>query len=98
MPAIAWPPGNGRGRATVGPGTHERTSVRTLLNIIWFVFGGFWLALGYALAGLVFCVLVVTFPLGVASFRMASYALWPFGRAVVEKPGAGAGSAVLNVV
>lgn len=72
--------------------------MRTLLNIIWFVFGGFWLALGYALAGLVLCVLVVTFPLGVASFRMASYALWPFGRAVVEKPGAGAGSAVLNVV
>ncbi|QIM21197.1 YccF domain-containing protein [Phycicoccus sp. HDW14] len=72
--------------------------MRTLLNVIWFVFGGFWLALGYAFAGLVLCVLVVTFPLGVASFRMASYALWPFGRAVVEKPGAGAGSAVLNVV
>lgn len=72
--------------------------MRTLLNIVWFVFGGFWLALGYALAGLVLCVLVVTFPLGVASFRMASYALWPFGRAVVEKPGAGTGSVLLNVV
>ncbi|MGG5260490.1 YccF domain-containing protein [Phycicoccus avicenniae] len=72
--------------------------MRTLLNIIWFVFGGFWLALGYALAGLVLCVLVVTFPLGVASFRMACYALWPFGRAVVEKPGAGTGSVLLNVV
>ena len=72
--------------------------MRTLLNIVWFVFGGFWLALGYALAGLVFCVLVVTIPLGVASFRMASYALWPFGRAVVAQEGAGAGSALLNVV
>ncbi|GIL35834.1 YccF domain-containing protein [Phycicoccus sp. DTK01] len=72
--------------------------MRTLLNIIWFVFGGFWLALGYAVAGVVLCVLVVTFPLGVASFRMASYALWPFGRAVVEKPGAGTGSVLLNVV
>lgn len=72
--------------------------MRTLLNIIWFVFGGLWLALGYALAGLLFCLLIVTIPLGVASFRMASYALWPFGRAVVEKPGAGAGSVVLNVV
>lgn len=72
--------------------------MRTLLNIIWFVFGGLWLALGYALAGLLFFLLVVTIPLGVASFRMARYALWPFGRAVVEKPGAGAGSAVLNVV
>lgn len=72
--------------------------MRTLLNIVWFVFGGFWLALGYALASLVFCVLVVTIPLGVASFRMASYALWPFGRAVVAQEGAGAGSALLNVV
>ncbi|MBD3781492.1 MAG: YccF domain-containing protein [Micrococcales bacterium] len=72
--------------------------MRTLLNVIWFVFGGLWLALGYAVAGLVLCVLVVTFPLGVAALRMASYALWPFGRAVVEKPGAGAGSALLNVV
>ncbi|MBT9258097.1 YccF domain-containing protein [Phycicoccus sp. MAQZ13P-2] len=72
--------------------------MRTLLNIIWFVFGGLWLALGYALAGVVLCVLVVTFPLGVASFRMASYALWPFGRAVVQKPGAGTGSVLLNVV
>ena len=72
--------------------------MRTLLNIIWFVFGGFWLALGYALAGLLLCVLIVTIPLGVVSFRMARYALWPFGRAVVPKPGAGAGAAVLNVV
>ena len=72
--------------------------MRTLLNLIWFVFGGLWLALGYALAGVVFCLLIVTIPLGVASFRRASYALWPFGRAVVPKPGAGAGAAVHNVV
>ena len=72
--------------------------MRTLLNIIWFVFGGFWLALGYALAGVVFCLLILTIPLGVASFRMARYALWPFGRAVVPKEGAGAGAIVLNVV
>lgn len=72
--------------------------MRTLLNIIWFVFGGLWLALGYALAGVVFCILIITIPLGVASFRMARYALWPFGRAVVPKEGAGAGAVVLNVV
>lgn len=72
--------------------------MRTLLNIIWLVFGGLWLALGYALAGVLFCILIVTIPLGVVSFRMASYALWPFGRAVVDKPGAGVGSVLLNVV
>ncbi len=72
--------------------------MRALLNIIWLVFGGLWLALGYALAGVVLCILIVTIPLGVASFRMASYALWPFGRAVVAKEGAGVGSALLNIV
>lgn len=72
--------------------------MRTLLNIIWFVFGGFWLALAYGVAGVVLCLLIVTIPLGVASFRMARYALWPFGRAVVSKEGAGAGAVVLNVV
>ncbi len=72
--------------------------MRTLLNIIWFLFGGLWLALGYAFAGLVLCIFIVTIPLGVASFRMASYALWPFGRAVVPTPGAGTGSVLLNVV
>lgn len=72
--------------------------MRALLNIIWLLFGGLWLALGYMLVGLLACVLVITIPFGVASFRMAGYALWPFGRTVVRKPGAGAGSAVGNVV
>jgi uncharacterized membrane protein YccF (DUF307 family) len=72
--------------------------VRTLLNIIWLVFGGLWLAVGYAFAGVILCILIITIPLGIASFRMSSYALWPFGRAVVRQPDAGAGSVILNVV
>jgi uncharacterized membrane protein YccF (DUF307 family) len=63
--------------------------MKTLLNIIWLVFGGFVLALGYFMAGIVCCLLIVTIPWGIASFRIASYTLWPFGRMVVEKPGAG---------
>jgi uncharacterized membrane protein YccF (DUF307 family) len=46
----------------------------------------------------VLCLLIVTIPLGVAAFRMASYAIWPFGRAVVQQPNAGAGSVVLNIL
>ncbi|MFD1719278.1 YccF domain-containing protein [Georgenia deserti] len=72
--------------------------MRILLNLIWLVFGGLWLALGYLVFGILACVLIITIPFGVASFRMASYALWPFGRTVVRKPGAGAGSALTNVV
>ena len=60
--------------------------------------GGIWLSLGYFFFGLLACVLVVTIPAGVASFRMANYALWPFGRTVVEKPGSGAMSGLSNVM
>lgn len=72
--------------------------MRTLLNIIWLVFAGFWLALGYAAAGIICFVLIVTIPFGIASFRLAGYALWPFGREVVERPTAGVMSAIGNVI
>ena len=73
-------------------------AVKTLLNIIWFIFGGFWLALGYIFFGIIACILVVTLPAGVACFRIANYVLWPFGREVVPAPGAGAMSGVSNVI
>ncbi len=72
--------------------------MRLIGNVIWLVFGGVWLALGYFVAGVVSCIFIVTIPFGIASFRMARYALWPFGSAVVEKPGAGAGSAIANAI
>ena len=72
--------------------------MRTLLNIIWVVFGGFWLFLGYLIFGLIACIFIITIPAGVACFRIAGYALWPFGRTVVETPGAGALSCLSNVV
>ena len=72
--------------------------MRTLLNLIWFLFSGLWLAIGYALAGLVLCLLIVTIPFGVACFRLASFVLWPFGRAVVRKPEAGTSSTVANIL
>lgn len=72
--------------------------MKTLLNVIWLLFGGIWLALGYVLAGIICCILIVTIPFGIASFRMASYALWPFGRTLVDHPRAGAWSAIGNVI
>ncbi|MDK6401026.1 MULTISPECIES: YccF domain-containing protein [Actinomycetaceae] len=72
--------------------------MRTLLNIIWLLFGGIWLWLGYLLAGVIACVFIVTIPAGLACFRIAQYVLWPFGRSVVPLPNAGAGSALMNVV
>ncbi len=68
------------------------------MNIVWLVLCGLWLAIGYAIAGVVMCILIVTIPFGVASFRLASFTLWPFGRTLVPKPGAGTGSFIGNVL
>ncbi|MFI9261509.1 YccF domain-containing protein [Streptomyces sioyaensis] len=72
--------------------------MKTILNVIWLVLSGFWLALGYVLAGIICCVLIITIPFGIASFRIAGYALWPFGRTTVERRDAGAGSMIGNVI
>lgn len=72
--------------------------MRFILNILWLVLSGFWMALGYIVAGVICCVLIVTIPFGLASFRIAAYALWPFGRTVVERRDAGAPSLIGNVI
>ena len=72
--------------------------VRLLLNLIWLVFGGFWLFLGYLAAGVLLCIPIITIPWAVASFRVGAYALWPFGRTIVAKDTAGAGSFLGNVI
>jgi len=59
--------------------------VRLVGNVIWLVLGGVVLALGYVIAGVINCVFIITIPFGIASFRLAGYALWPFGRVVVER-------------
>jgi uncharacterized membrane protein YccF (DUF307 family) len=69
-----------------------------LLNLIWVVLSGFWLMLGYLVAGIVMCVFIVTIPFGIASFRLAGYVLWPFGRTVARKPTAGVASAIGNLI
>lgn len=72
--------------------------MRTVLNIVWLVLSGLWLALGYVLVGVLLCILIITIPFGIACFRLAAFVLWPFGRAVVRRPDAGAPSAVANVI
>lgn len=72
--------------------------MRLILNVIWLIFGGLWLALGYFLAGIICFILIVTIPFGFAAFRIGVYALWPFGYTVVDKPGARPGAMVGNVI
>src|SRR5690606_6066078 len=80
-------------------GDMQNSLLSTVLNVIWLVFGGLWLALGYFLAGIVCCLLIVTIPFGIASFRIAAYALWPFGRTIVDRgPTPGMFSTIGNVI
>ncbi|WP_335934576.1 YccF domain-containing protein [Streptomyces sp. PTD5-9] len=72
--------------------------LQLILNILWVVFCGFWMALGYAVAALICFIFIVTIPFGIASLRIAGFVLWPFGRTTVERPGAGAPSCVGNVI
>ena len=73
--------------------------MRLILNVLWFIFGsGLLLAIGYGFAALICFALIVTIPFGVAAMRLAVYALWPFGRTVVSKPGAGVASGIANII
>lgn len=72
--------------------------MRAILNILWLVLCGFWMALAYVFAGVVMCVLIITIPFGLQAFKLAGFMLWPFGRTVVRRPTAGAASVVGNVL
>jgi uncharacterized membrane protein YccF (DUF307 family) len=85
-------------RPTTGHVGVGHCGVRFVLNLIWLVLSGLWLGAGYLVAGVVMCLLVVTIPFGIASFRLANYVIWPFGRTVVRRPGAGGATTLANIV
>lgn len=72
--------------------------MRLILNVIWLVLAGFWMALGYALAAVIMFILIITIPFGVAALRIGVFALWPFGKTVIRRGDAGAGSTIGNVI
>jgi uncharacterized membrane protein YccF (DUF307 family) len=61
----------------------EASPVRVLLNLIWLVLAGIWLGIEYVLAGVILCITIIGIPFGVQSFKLAGYALWPFGRMLI---------------
>jgi uncharacterized membrane protein YccF (DUF307 family) len=69
-----------------------------ILNLIWLFLSGIWLAILYTIFGILACILIITIPFGLACFRIAGFALWPFGRQIVRRPSAGAASLIGNVV
>ena len=60
--------------------------MRTIGNLIWLLLAGVWLALAYLIAGMLNFITIIGIPFGIQSFKLAGYALWPFGRVVVRRP------------
>jgi uncharacterized membrane protein YccF (DUF307 family) len=72
--------------------------MRLLLNLIWLILCGWWMAILYVLAGVVCAILIITIPFAIASFRIASYVIWPFGRSIVRRDEAGVASVIGNIL
>ncbi len=56
--------------------------MKTLGNIIWFLLIGLWTAIGYLIAGLLFCITIIGIPFGKQCFKLATLVLTPFGKTV----------------
>ena len=68
-------------------------------NVLWFILGGFLVALIYFVVGLLMCLTIVGIPFGVQLFKLGIYALWPFGHELVNGPNEpGCLSTVMNLL
>lgn len=70
-------------------------------NIIWFVFGGFVMGLGWWIAALLAAITIIGIPWAIAAFRIGAFSFWPFGRQIVDRPSgtvSAAGAAIGNLI
>jgi uncharacterized membrane protein YccF (DUF307 family) len=74
------------------------TIMRLILNLIWLILCGWWMAILYVLAGIVCFILIITIPFGIAAFRIAGYVIWPFGRSIMWRREAGVASIIGNII
>jgi uncharacterized membrane protein YccF (DUF307 family) len=71
--------------------------MRLLLNILWFVLGGWISGTLWLLAGVILAITIVGLPWTPAAFRIAGFSYWPFGKVIVERD-TGAVSVLLNIL
>ena len=75
--------------------------MRLILNLIWLILCGWWMAILYVIAGIICFILfflIITIPFGIAAFRIANYVIWPFGRSIVMRREAGIASLIGNII
>jgi len=65
---------------------HERASgcLYILMNVLWLICGGIWIALTHALFGMLLCITIIGIPFGMQHFKLTAIALNPFGRDIVS--------------
>ncbi len=68
--------------------------MKLILNVVWLVLSGIWMAIAYVLAALICFILIITIPFGIAALRIANYVIWSFGRTIEPRSDAGIGSLV----
>ena len=61
------------------------SALSLLLNILWIVFGGLWMAIGWVIAAVLMAITIVGLPWTRAAFNIASYTLLPFGQKAVSR-------------
>lgn len=73
--------------------------MNVILNLLWFLLGGFLVSLAYLLGGVLLCITIVGIPFGIQCFKLATLGLGPFGRDVVEtEPPGGALAVIMNIL
>lgn len=65
-------------------GNHVAGCLSTIMNLIWILIGGIWIALGHAVFGAIFYITIIGIPFGKQHFKLAHIALTPFGRQIVS--------------
>lgn len=70
--------------------------MKTVLNIIWLILAGVWLALGYLLAAAIMAITIIGLPFAKQALKLAGYALWPFGRTLIPSDARSKGLSVIG--
>jgi uncharacterized membrane protein YccF (DUF307 family) len=72
--------------------------MRLILNVIWLLLCGLWMAIAWFVVALICFILIITIPFGFASLRIANYVLWPFGRTIEPRRESGALALIGNII
>ena len=68
-------------------------------NVIWVIFGGFFVCLDWCIPGVILCITIIGIPAGLQCFKIGYFALCPFGRKIVGKPGSNEScNCILNII